>query len=421
LNSLKYILFWKKLSVDDILRNIHTEFAEEVHLILRFWIKYMIDHNTGGFYGHMSNDFKVLRKHNKHVVLQLRGLWAFSYAARIFENEEYAAISKEMFRYVKAAFWDDIKHGFIWQTNYSGDPIDQRKFLYAQTFGIYALAERYALSGDESAMTMALDLFNIIEERCKDANGRTYISTCDKNWNVLPHQRMQPGTGDAPVDVGVLLHLYEAYALLYKHCGSAIVLTALVELEILFEEKMYDPSTGLLYLYLDSGLSPVSKESRPGHDVEFAWLAIDASQHFNKQLKESTVNVALKSIDTIRLLTDKKTSTLYFTKSIKGRKVKNWRWWDQAEMILALWHAYEVTGQEKYLRECWACWKFVKRRMRVRGQGVWKWNVRVPKRGYSGYLAGDWKAPYHTVRAMGLVSKGAAATIEKRSSQRGSS
>ncbi len=409
------MLFWKELTAEKILKNIQSQFEGETHSILHFWIRYMCDKENGGFYGHMSNDFKVHKDHDKHVVMQLRCLWSFSIAARLFENMEYAVVANETFAHVKAAFWDVEQGGFLWQTDYLGDSIDDRKFLYAQVLGIYALSEYYGQSGDESALAMAMKLFGILESRCKNVNGKSYINAFEKDWNILPHQRMRAGVDDISVDVGVLLHVYEAYGGLYLHSKNHKVLNALENLGSLFLERMYHPSTGLLYMYLDDNLISTSEEIRPGHDIEFAWLSIDASKYFDEKLKEATIEGAIRSIDTVRTLADKKTSTLFFTKSIKGRDVKNWRWWDQAEMILALWHAYEVTGQEEYLRECWTCWKFVKRKIRIKQYGEWRWNVRSPKRGYSGYIAGEWKSPFHAVRAMALVSKSAGMKLGKSS------
>ncbi|RLD20599.1 MAG: hypothetical protein DRI69_05910 [Bacteroidetes bacterium] len=399
--------FWKKLTTENILKNIQSQFEKEVHSILHFWMKYMRDKENGGFYGHMSNDFKVHKNHDKHVVMPLRCLWSFSLAAKFFGNEEYTVMASETFAHVKDTFWDCDNSGFFWQSNYLNTPIDKRKFLYAQVLGIYALSEYYASSGDNSALTLADELFDIVELRCKNANGKSYVNAFEEDWKLLPHQRMQVGVDDVSVDIGVLLHVYEAYAGLYRHSASKKVLNALQDLAVLFIEKMYNPSTGLLYMYLDDDLSPTSEEIRPGHDIEFAWLAISASEYFDEKLKTSTIANAIRSVDTVRTLADKKTSTLFFTKSIKGKDVKNWRWWDQAEMILGLWHAYEVTGQEEYLHECWTCWKFVKRKFRLKSYGEWKWNVRSPKRGYSGYIAGEWKSPFHAVRAMAIVSKNA--------------
>ena len=85
----------------------------------------MRDKENGGFYGHMSNDFKVHKNHDKHVVMHLRCLWSFSLAARLLDNKEYAVMASETFTHVKAAFWDFDNRGFFWQTNHLNTPIDK--------------------------------------------------------------------------------------------------------------------------------------------------------------------------------------------------------------------------------------------------------------------------------------------------------
>jgi len=377
----------------------------------------MLDEENGGFYGHMSNNFDVDQKHDKHIIMQLRCLWAFSIAARLYGNKMYGKISRMTYEYVLSAYWDDNTKGFIWQTDYLNNPIDERKFVYAQALGIYALSEYYACSKDESALKLAIVLFELLENRCKNADGKTYVNTCDSNWNELSKQRMQIGEDEETINVGVQLHVYEAYSNLYKHAGSIKVLEALQKLEILFLGKMYNPNTGLLYLYLDDNFRSTTQEVRPGHDVEFAWLRMDASKHFDEELRLTSLDAAINSIDTVRGLADRRTSTLFYLKSVRGKTIKIWRWWDQAEMILALWHAYQETGKESYLNECWACWNFVKKRMHIKKYGIWKWNVRSSRRGYKGYPAGDWKTPYHTVRSMALVSIAAGKALSRHSNE----
>ena len=81
--------------------------------------------------------------------------------------------------------------------------------------------------------------------------------------------------------------------------------------------------------------------------------------------------------------------------------------WPQAEAMVGLFHAWEISGEEKWLRQSLKSWRFVQQFIHDETHGEWKWGV---KEDYSTMLhedkVGMWKCPYHNSRAcMELVQR----------------
>ena len=75
-------------------------------------------------------------------------------------------------------------------------------------------------------------------------------------------------------------------------------------------------------------------------------------------------------------------------------------WWPQAEAIIGLRLAYEITGNEKYLDCSLKILNFIENKIIDRENGEWFW--KTDKEGNASidqYKIGFWKAPYHNARA----------------------
>ena len=76
-------------------------------------------------------------------------------------------------------------------------------------------------------------------------------------------------------------------------------------------------------------------------------------------------------------------------------------WWPQAEALVGLVNAWQITGNAKYLDHAGRTWTFIQDKMVDRAYGEWHW--RVTREGeviHSEDKAGPWKCPYHNGRAM---------------------
>ena len=90
------------------------------------------------------------------------------------------------------------------------------------------------------------------------------------------------------------------------------------------------------------------------------------------------------------------------TKKLDGDK----HWWPQAEALVGLKYAYEITKDEKYLQKSLAILNFIQKNIIDKTNGEWFWRVDKNRNVCtSDYKMGIWKAPYHNSRACMILNK----------------
>jgi mannobiose 2-epimerase len=92
----------------------------------------------------------------------------------------------------------------------------------------------------------------------------------------------------------------------------------------------------------------------------------------------------------------------------EGRLDTDRIWWVQAEGIVGMVNAAELSGDAGYLARALTLWKFVKDFLLDRVHGEWFWGVRYPEGTPlpGRYKGGAWKASYHNGRAcMQIMSR----------------
>ena len=135
--------------------------------IIPFW-KNLRDNEYGGYYGYMSYDLEVDRRAVKGCILNSRIMWFFSNAYTLLKDESLLDEAKHAYEFLKTCCLDRKNGGIFWSIQYDGKPEDTTKHTYNQAFAIYALSSYYEASGDEEALNIAKELYNLIENRCTD-------------------------------------------------------------------------------------------------------------------------------------------------------------------------------------------------------------------------------------------------------------
>jgi mannobiose 2-epimerase len=80
--------------------------------------------------------------------------------------------------------------------------------------------------------------------------------------------------------------------------------------------------------------------------------------------------------------------------------VKEKHWWPQAEALVGLCNAWEISGDPRYRESMYRTWLFIKKHIRDPEAGEWYWGINgdhTPMKGQD--KAGFWKCPYHNSRA----------------------
>jgi mannobiose 2-epimerase len=75
-------------------------------------------------------------------------------------------------------------------------------------------------------------------------------------------------------------------------------------------------------------------------------------------------------------------------------------WWPQVEGMVGFYHAYQITGDEKYLNRVMRLWDHIQNHFIDKEQGGWFKIITSEGKPFSrGYKIGPWEGPYHHTRA----------------------
>ena len=110
--------------------------------VMAFWRTCGPDRKNGGFFGTLDRHGRRTRPFEKGLVQQARHLWAFSSWYEIKEpSQQIRGICDELYRFLVERFYSEARREFHFMMSESGPAAsDTRKVLYAQAFGIFALA-----------------------------------------------------------------------------------------------------------------------------------------------------------------------------------------------------------------------------------------------------------------------------------------
>ena len=98
--------------------------------ILPFWMRHTLDHENGGFYGKVDCDGHIDREAPRSPVINSRILWTFSAASRLV-GASYRATADWAYNYIVQKFWDVEYGGVYWMLDCMGNPLSDRKQIYA--------------------------------------------------------------------------------------------------------------------------------------------------------------------------------------------------------------------------------------------------------------------------------------------------
>lgn len=385
-------------------KQLKSELDQELINILSYWAKYTIDEENGGFFGRIDHFNRIVQKASKGVVLNARILWTFSAASNYLATAEYTHICNRAYTYLKDYFWDKNNGGVFWEVDYTGKPVSKRKQIYAQAFAIYALAEYYSFTKIEEARNTAISIYELIETHSKDKEKGGYIEALDEKWNPLEDMRLSNKDMNAAKTMNTHLHILEAYTGLLKIYDNSQLRTSLKQLVEIFLEKFLNEQYHY-ELFFDKGWTLLSNTISYGHDIESAWLVLDAARLLgDRELidrsEEAAINVAGtfldEAIDGDGAVINEKSGNATDTDR---------HWWPQMEALVGLAYAHKLSGAQKYIDYSLRIWGFTKRQLLDYENG--EWYFRVDKKGKV-YTQEDkvsmWKAPYHTSRACILLN-----------------
>lgn len=401
---------------DSVDRRLREEMSE--------WYPRAVDGKRGGFHQNLARDWAILPEDSRSVVYQSRMSWtAAAFATYSKEDrDEFIRYAHHGIEYLDRVMRDEAQGGFHWIVGIDGklDPkLGDEKHVYGTAFVLYAASAVHEATGDALALKVACDAYRWLDDKARDREHGGYFEALTRGGKPI-----LAFAADAPPDkrvdrLGVYygyksmnshIHMLEALAAFSRVEKSAEVQARLKKVLAIVRDKIaVEP--GALNLYLTRDWRPLPAHDSFGHDVETAYLLVEAAEAAGMPDDPKTWRVARSLIDhALDFGWDEVHGGFYDKGDVfAGRAYDTTKvWWTQAEGLNALLLMHHRFGgqTDRYGKAFLKEWEFIRTYQLDRELGGWFGEVtREGKLIGDGPKANSWKANYHTGRAMMNVVK----------------
>ncbi len=303
-----------KQSTKNDREKIASQMQEVESIMLNKWYPQSVDTLYGGFLSRFTHDFIPIGEQEKMIVTQARHTWTNAKASiHHHEIDQYKLNAKHGFEFLKNVMWDKTYGGFYQLVDQQGNvKNDSSKTAYGNAFAIFALAAYVESSKDTSALNLAKEAFHWLERNSHDPAAKGYFQHLKRNGTPIKRNLDTPSTSDVGYkDQNSSIHLLEAFSELYQVWPDELVRERLFEMLVLIRDSITTPK-GYLVLFLQPDWTPVSFVDSAkevilkhhqldhvsfGHDVETAYLMLEASHVLQLENDTVTLRVAKKMVD----------------------------------------------------------------------------------------------------------------------------
>ena len=365
--------------------------------IIPFWNK-MEDLDNGGFYGFADENGIPDKTYLKGCILNSRILWFYSASYNLLKDEGLLNKAKHAFDFLKNNFYDNVNSGLYWSLSADAKPLDTTKHTYNQAFAIYGLSEYYKASKDKEALLLAYSLYDTIENKCRDKDG--YFEAFTIDFKPESNEKLSENGVMAERTMNTLLHVLEAYSVLYEADRNEKIGKSIREVLNIFKEKIYNPDKKICEVFFDKNYNSLIDLESYGHDIEASWLiyraleVLDDKKYYDIMLPVVEGLAEASYINGI----DKANNAMFNEcekKVISRKKV----WWVQAESVTGFYNAYTLTNNEDYLNMSSKVWDYIQKYIIDKNTGEWIEDIQEDNTVTKGQaLAHEWKCPYHNGR-----------------------
>ncbi len=382
-------------------QNLIRRTTAEARRILEFW-KSRVLIADGGFHGRIDASGTVDEDAPRSLILAARLLWTFSKAtASGIEASRLAApIVDHLYRFLVDNFWDSDHLGFYWMVDVRGEPIQAHKHLYGQAFAIYALAEYYGIRRNPDALVRAQLTYEVIEDHGADRQYAGYLESFTRQFELDTTSRLSTINHGSLKTMNTHLHLLEAYTRLYQVWPNPILRQRLSRLLEVVRTRIVDPTTFHFRCFLDRDWTPQSQEVSYGHDIEGSWLMLEAAVALgDAPLIQDFERLALRMVDAV-WSEGVDSDHGIMNEGLDGQITDGTKdWWPQAEAVVGLVNAYEISRDSKYLEQAALVWSFIERYVIDHPRGEWHGRLTRTAEPMPTNWVDAWKCPYHNTRA----------------------
>jgi len=375
--------------------------AELKQNILPFWIRHTVDKKRGTFVGALTNDMVVDPSAARGALLTARILWTYSSAYRRYRDAAYLEMAHLAYADLANHFWDRDFGGFLWSIDAAGKPLKDRKQVYGQAFGIYALTEYHLATGLAEPLNQAMTIFSLLEKYARDPQAGGYLEAFSREWKPIEDMRLSAVDLNEPKSQNTHLHVMEAYTNLLRvwpDPGLKRNQAALIDVML---TRILCAKTHHLQLFFANDWTPRSNAVSYGHDIEASWLLIQAATVLGDPALLQRLNpIALDIANTTLAQGIDTDGAVFNAGDDTGVTDTAKEWWPQAEAVVGFLDAYQLFHDERFLRAALHCWDFIETRLIDRTDGEWFRGVDRAGNVLPEQLkVSFWKCPYHNGRA----------------------
>ena len=408
--------------------------AEEMEGSLRLetldkWYPKSVDSLYGGFLSNFTFDFQPTGVQDKMIVTQSRHIWTNSKASMLYPDiSYYKKDAHQGFLFLQNKMWDQTNGGFYTLVDREGNIKNSGlgdKTAYGNAFAIYALSAYYEASHDTSALNLAKKTFMWLETHSHDQIYKGYFQHMQVDGTPIKRTPEIPDNSEFGYkDQNSSIHLLEAFTALYAVWKDPLVRERLQEMLLLIRDKICSKK-GFLVLFFQQDWTPVSYRDSSkasilqhrsldhvsfGHDVETAFLMLEASGTLGWKNDTTTLSVAKRMLDhALHNGWDNELGGFYdegyYFKDKPGITIikdsKNW--WAQAEGLntLSLMAGFFPNDSLHYFDKFKLLWKYTQTYLIDHKYGDWyeEGLDKEPERktALKGHI---WKATYHQARSL---------------------
>lgn len=384
----------------DYLQQLRDELRDElVHDILPYWSTQTLDEKNGGFIGRISHDNKKVYEASKGIILNARILWTYAASYRALKSTELKNLAQRSYTYLSNYFLDDEYGGAYWMVQSDGSVEVDQKYIYAQAFVIYALAEYYQVVKNPVVLNDAKRIFELLEQHSFDKEQGGYFEAYSRDWTLLDDVRLSDKDLNVAKSMNTHLHILEAYTNLYR-CWPEKYLRQQLEnlIEVLIKHIINTDGTALIK-FMDADWARRSSDISFGHDIEASWLLTEAAEVLDDEaLLDRVQKASLKLTDAVYKRGITEEGGIYNDMNPQEGPDGDKDFWPQVEAIVGFVNGFEISGREKYLEAAWNVWEFCKQFFLDQKYGEWYERIDEDNRPHKVDKVQNWKGPYHNSR-----------------------
>lgn len=368
--------------------------------IMDFWKAHGLDQEHGGIHGMHDREGNPQQDADKGLVQQTRHLWSFStWYERREQAPEIKAVADNIYRFLVAHFLDRKDDEFFYKVSRDGARVvDPKKQLYAESFAIFALSKYAQVFDVAEAGQQAMACFKSIDRRAHDPDHQGYDQSHDPGW-------LAPG---AQKDTNTHIHLLESFTALYRLSKDETVGARLSELVKVVATRIVQPSNYAHKEFFKDWRVHEQPVVSYGHDLETAWLLVDALDALGTPLEPMVRQVALHLGKHSAERGYDASLGGYFEEGVPGGAPTKLEkiWWIQAEALPGLWWLHQLESDASYLDRLEGTLGWIESKQLDPKHGEWFWGVNAdgslgPRGDHKGE---EWKAQYHGLRAVVFVA-----------------